>query len=271
MVSNLIVGFGLGAVCGVLAYALLARRRLQTKEAAQRYQWEVAEREARIAWREKEANMELDFQRRETELERALSVRRDEVELRSRELDRRDKRAAAHESELAERENELLKERRLLEEAEHEAEKVRRLYRLKLHQITHMSREDARDLLVQSVERDCERELAAMRAKLLDRTEAEISEEARRILLASMQRITSQPMNDATATVVSLPSEEMKGRIIGRGPQHPNLRARDRDDANDRRNAGLGLDFLLRPGTSRSGPDRAGGALARWAHPSGQH
>ena len=216
MVSNLIVGFGLGAVCGVLAYALLARRRLQTKEAAQRYQWEVAEREARIAWREKEANMELDFQRRETELERALSVRRDEVELRSRELDRRDKRAAAHESELAERENELLKERRLLEEAEHEAEKVRRLYRLKLHQITHMSREDARDLLVQSVERDCERELAAMRAKLLDRTEAEISEEARRILLASMQRITSQPMNDATATVVSLPSEEMKERIIGR-------------------------------------------------------
>src|SRR3954470_7348811 len=40
--------------------------------------------------------------------------------------------------------------------------------------------------------------------------------EARRILVASMQRIASKPNNDLTATLVQLPNEEMKGRIIGR-------------------------------------------------------
>ena len=50
----------------------------------------------------------------------------------------------------------------------------------------------------------------------MGRAEFEIAKDARRVLLAAMQRITSRPMNDATATVVALPSEEMKGRIIGR-------------------------------------------------------
>ena len=53
-------------------------------------------------------------------------------------------------------------------------------------------------------------------AAKIGRAEFEIAEEARRVLLAAMQRITSRPMNDATATVVALTSEEMKGRIIGR-------------------------------------------------------
>ena len=79
-----------------------------------------------------------------------------------------------------------------------------------------MEHDEARQQLLRTTERECEAEIRDLRQKLLGRTESELAEEARRVLLASMQRITSQPMNDATATIVSLPSEEMKGRIIGR-------------------------------------------------------
>jgi len=48
------------------------------------------------------------------------------------------------------------------------------------------------------------------------KSEQELQTEARRILIASMQRIASKPNNDLTATLVPLPTEEMKGRIIGR-------------------------------------------------------
>ena len=75
---------------------------------------------------------------------------------------------------------------------------------------------EARKLLIKATEEECEEEIRDLRRSMLGRAEADLADEARRILLAAMQRITSQPMNDATATVVNLPSEEMKGRIIGR-------------------------------------------------------
>ena len=79
-----------------------------------------------------------------------------------------------------------------------------------------MDQVEARKLLITATERECEKEIRELRHNLLKRSDAETAEQGRRILLAAMQRITSQPMNDATATVVALPSEEMKGRIIGR-------------------------------------------------------
>lgn len=87
---------------------------------------------------------------------------------------------------------------------------------MKLHQITQMERDEARQLLLRNTEKECELEIRDLRRNKLGRAESEVSDEAKRVLLAAMQRITSQPMNDATATVVNLPSEEMKGRIIGR-------------------------------------------------------
>jgi ribonuclease Y len=79
-----------------------------------------------------------------------------------------------------------------------------------------MDQKQAREFLMRATEKECAQEIREMRQAQLGRSEVEIADEAKRVLLAAMQRITSQPMNDATATVVNLPSEEMKGRIIGR-------------------------------------------------------
>jgi ribonuclease Y len=117
---------------------------------------------------------------------------------------------------LSKREKTVSEAQQQVEEAEHEAEKTRRLYRMKLHQIAQMDTEEARQHLIRSTEQACAQELEDLRQQYLGKTESELAEEARRVLLAAMQRITSQPMHDATATVVSLPSDEMKGRIIGR-------------------------------------------------------
>ena len=63
---------------------------------------------------------------------------------------------------------------------------------------------------------ECQDEIRALRRATLEKSEQELQNEARRILVASMQRIASKPNNDLTATIIQLPSEEMKGRIIGR-------------------------------------------------------
>jgi ribonuclease Y len=211
-----IVGFMGGILVGMVVYWLLIARRLERREEAQRLKLDVEVREAQLKLREEKSSFELNFKSREAELDRSMILRKEELDLRARELARASDRHAQRSQALDLREEELERVKRALEDSEHEAEKTRRLYRLKLHQISQMDQVEARKLLIAATERECEKEIRDLRHSLLSRTDAEVAEESRRILLAAMQRITSQPMNDATATVVSLPSEEMKGRIIGR-------------------------------------------------------
>ena len=63
---------------------------------------------------------------------------------------------------------------------------------------------------------ECQDELRALRRGVLERSEQDLQNEARRVLISAMQRLSSRPNNDLTATIVQLPTEEMKGRIIGR-------------------------------------------------------
>lgn len=210
------LGILTGAVIGAASVVLSFRRRWQRKQEAQQLQLDVEMREAKLKLREERSEMELDLQRKQTENERQLTRLENELTARARELEREQEHLLQAQGQIELKTKELSRERGLLNEAEHEAEKVRRLYRLKLHQIAQMDEEEARQLLLRTTEKACAQEIDDLRRAKLGRAESEINDEARRILLASMQRITSQPMNDATATVVNLPSEEMKGRIIGR-------------------------------------------------------
>lgn len=213
---DLVLGVLAGLVVSSAYYWFYSRRRISRTEDALKQKAEVDQREAELGLREERAKLELEQERKKSEMERSLAMRTDELDARERNVERSEERVSEKCESLATQENALAKERRTLDDVQHEAERTRRLYQLKLHQISQMTEEDARQLLIKSTEKECEKEIQELRHRLLNRTESEVTDEARRILLASMQRITSQPMNDATATVVTLPSEEMKGRIIGR-------------------------------------------------------
>ena len=92
-----------------------------------------------------------------------------------------------------------------------------------LMQLGGLTPEQARALAVDKIRGELTDETARLRRELLDRTEDEIEESARRTLLAAMQRLTTQTTQDATAVSVQLPNEEMKGRLIGR--EGRNIRA----------------------------------------------
>jgi len=200
-----ILGFVLGALISTGIALFVLRSRLRRTKEAQKQQLDVEARELRLAIREEKAEQELEMKRAQAELDSAkrehsrnqeiIAVGEQQLDVRSKELDRRQK---------------------ILEDAEHEAAKIHRLYRMKIHHITQMDEAGAKEILMRDAEKECAQEIQALRRAKLGRSESEIADEAKRILLAAMQRITSQPMNDATATVVTLPSEEMKGRIIGR-------------------------------------------------------
>jgi len=200
-----ITGFFIGALASVVLVSLVMKRRAARIEQVLRQKLDVEVRETRLALREERSEQALDLKSRQADLDSA-----------KRDLDRNGQQLIDQERRLDEKDSDVQRQTRVLEDAEHEAAKIRRLYRLKIHQISQLDRDGARQVLLRDTEKDCAEEIHELRRGILARSESEVADEGRRILLAAMQRITSQPMNDATATVVTLPSEEMKGRIIGR-------------------------------------------------------
>jgi len=216
MLNDAITWVCAGILAGSLACVWILRRRCNRRVEALRLQYDVEAREERLALKEERGNLDLAYRDREAELERAVMARRQEVESRERELSRLEERLKKERESIAQKQVAIADRQSELEESALEAEKSRRLYKLKLYEASQLDAEEARSRILRETEQDCREEIQAQRRKLLSRSDTELMEEARRILLASMQRITSKPMNDATATVVALPGEEMKGRIIGR-------------------------------------------------------
>ena len=83
-------------------------------------------------------------------------------------------------------------------------------------QLSGLSPEQAKRAALESLQNDYELEARQLRHEKIDRTEREVEDEARRILLASMQRLATQTTCEATSVSVAIPSEDMKGRLIGR-------------------------------------------------------
>lgn len=176
----------------------------------------MAEREQAMRMEEWQSRQEIAIEKRRADLEQEYGNR--EIALKARE----EKLASATES--LDKEQRLLDRRRKdieekytsLEKAEDRLRELTSEYRGRLQDASEMTLETARDNLMQLAQRECEDEIREMKEEILNRSEKEVEEEARKTLIACMQRLSSAPHEDITATIVSIPSDDMKGRIIGR-------------------------------------------------------
>ena len=109
---------------------------------------------------------------------------------------------------------------------EHEREELGRLNQERvaaLEQVSGMSAEDAKGMLLEAIREEAEHDAVKLARSIERRAREEASEKAREIIVTAMQRVAADHTAEHTVTVVHLPSDEMKGRIIGR--EGRNIRA----------------------------------------------
>jgi ribonuclease Y len=202
-------------LAGALAYLLLKRFKKESDERF-RERCRIAEREQELRMEEWTNRQELALEKRSSELERGFKDR--EIELRGRE----DEAVSALLN--IEKDKEALERRRgeveeKYESLERSGDRLRdqiSQYRSRLQEASDLGLDAARAELMEQARRDCEDEVREMKKDILHRSEKEFEDEAKRTLIACMQRLSTSPQEDITATLVSLPSDDMKGRIIGR-------------------------------------------------------
>jgi len=142
-------------------------------------------------------------------VERRLTARDEQLDQRTDMLEQRDRK-------LLERDIELEKQRESLGKLN--AERV-----AALEKVSAMSAEDAKAMLVEAVREEAEHDAVKLARSIERRARDEASDKARDIIVTAMQRVAADHTAEHTVTVVHLPNDEMKGRIIGR--EGRNIRA----------------------------------------------
>lgn len=153
-----------------------------------------------------------------------------EVKEKRNELNRQDRRLQQKEDSLDKKiENAEKKEAALAEKAEAVEKSRKEIESLKekemalLERIADMSTSEAKDLLLKKVEGEIRHETAKMISDIESKAKDEADEKAKNIIGLAIQRCAADHVTETTVSVVSLPNDEMKGRIIGR--EGRNIRA----------------------------------------------
>ena len=107
------------------------------------------------------------------------------------------------------------RERNLAQQTE-ELKRAKRVQRRELERISGLSASQAKDLLLAEVEKEARHQAGLRLVEIEEQTKREAERRARSILSVAMQRLASRHSSDSTTRLVELPSDEMKGRIIGR-------------------------------------------------------
>ena len=169
-----------------------------------------------FTWRS-EAEKDLHEGRRKfNKWERNLSRQEDNLQSKEQEILRNEKDSNRRLTKLQHRE-------RRLAEGERNLEEVRADHIKRLEAVAGMTAEEAKNVLIQSIREQALGDAAMLAKRLEDEARETASREARKVLAQAIQRCAAEYVMESTVSVVDLPSDDMKGRIIGR--EGRNIRA----------------------------------------------
>jgi len=187
---------------------------------------EKAEIDAQQMAQKRSKKLEADLEKRRTEIER------DEGRMRKREeqLDKKEDLLGRREQSFGDKERSLdsrLKntetERQKLEAAQEKVTQLRDELIRRTEEVSGLTRDEGRKLLLQNLEVEVRQDAAALVRRVETETQEVADKKARQILTLALQRCASDQVTETTVSVVTLPSDELKGRIIGR--EGRNIRA----------------------------------------------
>ncbi len=150
--------------------------------------------------------------------ERKAEIKEAEERLLVREgnMDRRDQTLQNREQMLEEKENSLIEKQKSIQEEQGKVEEIKKEQIDLLEKIAGLSKKQAKEMVLQKVEEMMSLEIANLIKEREEEAKLEVDKKAKEMLMTSMQRYAADVSNEQTVTVVNLPNDEMKGRIIGR-------------------------------------------------------
>jgi ribonuclease Y len=219
LVITAIIALALGGAAGYYYHRRQAEAKARELQSQADNVLQRAEREAReIQLKAKDEALKIRDQS-EAEAARRLAEFNKEDQRLARRRDDLDKKL----EQVDQRRTQLDKRQSSLDKRESELSKIQSERLAELQRISGMTQEEARATLIAAVEKDARADMARTIRQVEDEARAEGDRRARELIALAIQRIASDHVSEISVSVVPLPSDEMKGRIIGRNGR--NIRA----------------------------------------------
>ncbi len=187
------------------------RLKKEAEEEAQRIK-----KEAEISAKEKFLSMKTDLEKEFSERQERLNNFERRLMRREENLERKSNYLESKERELSRKEDELKRREQEIEELKNQHRELIEEEKRKLETIAGLSEEEARTILMSRIEEESKREIAELLKKVEEDYRQRKNELAKEIIATAIQSNAAEYVIESTVAVVDLPSDDMKGRIIGR-------------------------------------------------------
>ena len=222
-----LIGLSVGAGAGYYGRRLVSAKRIDSAQIEADRLIELARNEGQtIVIHAKEESLQ-----HRTEWESELRRNMSEFKRGERRLRKRDENLDKRAQNLEQREQRISQQEALVEQLRAEIEDGRQQALAKLEEISELSLGQAKDLLMREAEEEIQHDIARRYRDIEEQAQEDAREVSARILATSIQRMAAEVVSEMTVTTVSLPNDDMKGRLIGR--EGRNIRAIEKNTGVD--------------------------------------
>ncbi len=235
------IGVGVGLMAGYLLHRYISNKRISDSQgladrivSEARKESDALKTEARHQLQDEIFNQKKELEQEFKDRENQLKGEEKRLHSKEERLDAKREKVADKEAQMVELEKQLIKQEKHLADLEEDLERKADEHERKLQEISGLTVEEARENLMTEIESRTRHEAAKMIRNIEMEAKERASKKAKEILSLALQRYAGDYAGEQTVTAVTLPSEEMKGRIIGR--EGRNIRALE---------AATGVDLII--------------------------
>ncbi len=221
--TSIILAFLIGIIIGAIAiFVVESLKNVNASKKAQKL-LEDAKKDADKHKRDTLLELKEESFRLKQDTDKEIKQKKEEIKdsesrlmQRENNLDKREEMLQKRDSILDERDNNLVAKQKELQEKEAKMDELLKEELQQLESISKFSKEKARDLIMKRVEEEMSLEITSYIKEKESEAKLVANEKARDLIVSSMQRYSEDVASEQTVSTISLPNDEMKGRLIGR-------------------------------------------------------
>jgi len=219
----LVGGAALGIGIGYFIRKSFAEAKISSAEKAAEQIVEAAKKDVEALKKETVLEAKDEIHKLRTEAEKDIRERRNEIQRQERRLLQKEETLDKKLDSLERKEEQIANKEKRIEETQTQIDQLYAQQVAELERISGLTTEDAKNIILSNVEQEVRHEVAQRIKDIEQQAKEEADKRAREVITLAIQRCAADHVAETTVSVVALPNEEMKGRIIGR--EGRNIRA----------------------------------------------
>ena len=216
IIVTFLISIAIGIFLGMIIRKKIAESKIQGAEQEAKRLVDLAKIEAENMKKEEIIKAKEEIMINRNELDKEIKERRSEVQKQESRMIQKEENLERRSDNLEKKEKSLEREYQSLEEQKNEVNKMYEKQVEELQRIAALSKDDAKQILLSQVEKEISTEKAKIIREENQRAKEESNKNAQEVISYAIQKCAADHTSETTVSIVNLPSDDMKGRIIGR-------------------------------------------------------